>query len=167
MIRARPLEGRFWRVLSPRWSHDPLSGAGAARHGGRWNRPGQPALYMSSEVETAFAEYQQELGTRPGTFVAYDVGGAKVYDLTREATREKLDVPEAALSAPWKQIAFVKRGTPPSWGHADLLSKHADGLLVPSVMRPGGTNLVLWRWNEAAISVSFHDPNGELEAVRP
>lgn len=167
MIRTRPLEGRFWRILSPRWSSDPLSGAGAARHGGRWNRSGQSALYLSREVETAFAEYQQEIGTRPGTFVAYDVAGARVYDLTDAGVREKLDVPIDALFAPWKQIAFVKNGAPASWAHADLLSRHADGLLVPSAMREGGTNLVLWRWNQAKIAVSYHDPKGDLGPVRP
>jgi RES domain-containing protein len=162
VIRARPLDGRFWRILSPRWAHDPLSGAGAARHGGRWNRPGAPALYLSAEVETAFAEYQQEIGTRPGTFVAYEVAGARVYDLTRAPVREKLDLPEAAMFAPWKKIAFVDGGTPPSWAHADLLARHADGVLVPSAMREGGTNLVLWRWNEAGVVVRFHDPKGDL-----
>lgn len=167
MIRPRPLDGRFWRILSPRWAHDPLSGAGAARHGGRWNRPGVATLYLSREVETAFAEYQQEIGTRPGTFVAYDVAAARIYDLTDAGVREKLDVPEEALLAPWKRIAFVDGKTPGSWGHADLLAKQADGVLVPSAMREGGTNLVLWRWNQGRAAVSFHDPMDDLGGKRP
>lgn len=163
MISPGRLDGRFWRILSPRWAHDPLSGEGAARHGGRWNRPGQAALYLSREVETAFAEYQQELGTRPGTFVAYDLAGAKVFDLTDAAMADALGVAAADIGAPWKEIAFVKRLDPPSWSIADRLRGQADGLLVPSVQRSGGVNLVLWRWNAADDPVvTFHDPIGDL-----
>lgn len=167
MIRTRRLEGRFWRILSPRWAHDPLSGEGAARHGGRWNRPGQAALYLSREVETAFAEYQQELGTRPGTFVAYDVGGARVHDLTDRHVAASLEMAEADLFAPWKQIAFVQHGEPPGWRLADRLAGRADGLVVPSAQRRGGTNLVLWRWNEKGVTVSVLDPREELGTKRP
>ncbi|WP_276840666.1 RES domain-containing protein [Herbaspirillum huttiense] len=41
------LETVAYRVHVPRWSFDPVSGAGAARFGGRLNRPGVPALYLS------------------------------------------------------------------------------------------------------------------------
>lgn len=166
MKPAPPLAGRFWRIVSPRWISDPLSGAGAARHGGRWNRPGQSALYLSVEVETAFAEYQQEIGTRPGTFIAYDVAGARVLDLTYASTRDGLDVSQSSMLNPWKQIAFVEGGEPPTWRHATRLSADADGVLVPSTMRAGGVNLVLWRWNEGPVQVRFHDPKGDLDLVR-
>lgn len=166
MKPRRPPVGRFWRIVSPRWISDPLSGAGAARHGGRWNRPGQPALYLSVEVETAFAEYQQEIGTRPGTFIAYDVTGALVHDLTDAATRDDMGVSEASMLNPWKQIAFAEGADPPTWRHADRLSTSADGVLVPSIMRAGGVNLVLWRWNDGPVQVSFHDPKGDLDLVR-
>ena len=163
MIAARRLDGRFWRILSPRWAHDPLSGAGAARHGGRWNRPGQPALYLSQELDTATAEYQQEVGTRPGTFVAYEVAAATLYDLTSADGAIALGLSPADLVAPWKEIAFVKHREPPGWIIADRLAKVGDGLLVPSVQRPGGVNLVLWRWNgEAGPTVTVHDPLGDL-----
>lgn len=166
MKQARPLAGRFWRIVSPRWISDPLSGAGAARHGGRWNRPEQVALYLSVEVETAFAEYQQEIGTRSGTFIAYDVAGARIHDLTDATTRDHLGVSQPSMLNAWKQIAFVDGGEPPTWGHAARLSSDADGVLVPSVMRPDGVNLVLWRWNEGPVQVRFHDPKGDLAPVR-
>lgn len=163
MIEPRRLDGRFWRVLSPRWAHDPLGGEGAARHGGRWNRPGQVALYLSTRLDTATAEYQQELPTRPGTFVAYDVVGAALYDLTDPGAMSALGVTSGDLAAPWKDIAFVKRRDPPGWLIADRLGAAADGVLVPSVQRAGGVNLVLWRWNgHAGPTVTFHDPGGDL-----
>lgn len=122
-----------------------------------------PTLYLSREVETAFAEYQQELGTRPGTFVAYDLTGAKVFDLTGPATVAALEIAARDLKAPWKEIAFVSRQDPPGWTAADRLGPIADGLLVPSVQRQGGVNLVLWRWNgPGEPSVAFHDPVGDL-----
>jgi RES domain-containing protein len=49
-----------------------LFGAGAARAGGRWDEPGQPALYVPDSHATAIAEYQQAL-PRPGTLTAFDV----------------------------------------------------------------------------------------------
>lgn len=163
MTTAGPLDGRFWRIVSPRWSHDPLSGEGAARHGGRWNAPGQRALYLSLEIETAFAEYQQELGTRPGTFIAYDVTAARIVDLRQDAGRREARLVEADMAAPWKHIAWVQKREPASWTAALALAGRADGAIVPSIQREGGSNLVLWRWNEpGAPTVSHHDPRKEL-----
>src|SRR5690606_29492800 len=154
-----PLDGRFWRIVSPRWSHAPLSGDGAARHGGRWNPPGVKALYLSREVETAFAEYQQELGTRPGTFVAYDVTGARIADLREPRRLREVGLTAGDASAPWKEIAFVLKRRPASWDVFKQLEKRADGLLVASIQRLGGVNLVLWRWNEEdGPTVTHHDP---------
>ena len=41
-----------YRMHTPRWATAPTSGAGAAAHGGRANRPGTPALYIALEPET-------------------------------------------------------------------------------------------------------------------
>lgn len=43
----------------PRWAVAPTSGAGARKHGGRFNRPGVDALYLALETETAIREYQR------------------------------------------------------------------------------------------------------------
>lgn len=153
---------RFWRILSPRWRPAPLSGAGAARNGGRWNRPGEPALYMSEAIETAFAEYQQELGVRPGTFIAFEVAGARIAHVADDAELASED-----LLGPWKEEAFVRNLDPPTWRLADALRARADGARVPSSRYPGGINLVLWRWNETGgPAVTWLDPNGELGEFR-
>ena len=158
MTEPTRLSGRFWRILSPRWHQAPLSGLGAARLGGRWNRPGEAALYLSETIETAFAEYQQELGVRPGTFVAYDVQSALVADLTVDGAPGAAD-----LLAPWKEAAFVQKVDPATWRLADELRSNVDGVRVPSAQYPGGVNLVLWRWNDSGgPTVSFFDPNTEL-----
>lgn len=61
MKRSRLNAGTpLFRAHNPRWSVQPLSGAGAARAGGRFNRPGTPALYTSLEEATSAAEYRQD-----------------------------------------------------------------------------------------------------------
>jgi RES domain-containing protein len=60
----------------------PTSGAGAAAHGGRANRPGVAALYLALEAETAIKEYQQvSTLIPPGTLVSYRVTLAPVIDV--------------------------------------------------------------------------------------
>jgi RES domain-containing protein len=164
MPPAIRLQGRFWRVLAPRWAHQPLSGEGAARRGGRWNEPGQSALYLSAEFVTAVAEYEQELGIRPGTLCAYDADVAGIVDLCDESTRKALAIEENLLFSPWKHIAFVQHARPPSWDLAMMLgSDGAAGIRVPSVRDQKGINLVLWRWNDAAERrVEALDPLGDL-----
>ena len=48
------------------------------QRGGRFNAAGHPAVYMSDDFATAVAEYEQDLGIRPGTLCAYEVRGSGV-----------------------------------------------------------------------------------------
>ena len=78
------------RMHTPRWAAAPTSGAGAAAHGGRANRPGIPGLYLALEPETAVRVYQQFSPLLPpGTLVAYTVRLAPVVDFRagRDSTR--------------------------------------------------------------------------------
>lgn len=162
-MRPPPLHiaGRYWRVLSPRWAHAPLSGEGAKIRGGRWNPKGTAALYMSATLNTAVAEYQQDIGWRPGTFVAYDVDMPDIADLTDAATRHALDVAGDALLEAWKHVLLVERREPACWTIVRrLLEQSFRGAVVPSAAASGGRNLVLWQWD--ASSVQAFDPNGDL-----
>ncbi len=151
-------------MLTPRWAHQPLSGDGAARHGGRWNAKGTPALYLSAELTTAVAEYEQDIGIRPGTFCAYDVNVKGVLDLTSGEVVASRGIDPAERFVPWKTILLVERRVPPGWLIAERLSgMGANGVLVPSVRPTGGTNLVLWRWNDAPErTVVALDPQTDL-----
>ena len=150
MSRSITVRARFWRVLAPRWAHEPLSGAGAARYGGRWNPLGVPALYMSAELPTAVAEYEQDLGIRPGTFCAYDVDVADILDLRRDEVLAACGIDRDVSFAPWKTMLLVNGERPPAWDiAARLIADGIAGILVPSTRLAGGTNLVLWRWNGA------------------
>ena len=42
-----------YRMHTPKWAVAPSSGAGAATHGGRANRPGIAALYFALHVDVA------------------------------------------------------------------------------------------------------------------
>lgn len=156
------VQARLWRMLAPRWSHAPLSGAGAARAGGRWNARGQAALYLSLDHSTAIAEYQQDL-PRPGTLTAYDVFATSVLDLTDAKILHALSLDAEVLRAPWKRVRDVEAGRPVSWEFAAAAKAAGHhGVLVPSVQALG-TNLVLWSWNEdGAAKVVTVDPLGDL-----
>lgn len=68
---------------TPRWAHNPTSGAGAGTHGGRANRVGVNALYLSKESQTAVSEYQQLSSLMaPGTLVCYELDIGPVLDFT-------------------------------------------------------------------------------------
>lgn len=54
-----PLGTTLFRGHTPVWASRPTSGAGAAAKGGRFNREGAQALYLSLDEMTALREYQQ------------------------------------------------------------------------------------------------------------
>lgn len=163
-IPSISLHQRYWRILAPKWAHDPLSGAGAALFGGRFNPKGTPALYLSESIDTAFAEYQQELLVRPGTFCAYQLDMAGVADLCNPIVRDKAQVDEPALLGPWKEILLVRKQQPPTWELTlYLMGLGFAGVRVPSARQKGGVNIVLWHWNDDPLrTVQVLDPKGEL-----
>jgi RES domain-containing protein len=123
-----------------------------------------PALYMSADLATAVAEYEQELGIRPGTFCAYDVNVAGILDLCDNSALAACSIDPAVRFAPWKSMLLVDKGRPPGWDIAErLIAAGAAGILVPSVRLAGGVNLVLWRWNDGADrTVNPLDPQRDL-----
>lgn len=161
-VAASSINGVFWRMLSPRWAFDPLSGTGAARAGGRWNEPNQPALYLSESHAVAIAEYQQDL-PRPGTLTGYEVVAKAILDVTDPEIRETVGIDEPFLRQPWKRDRDIAGRRPPSWDFARAAADHGWlGVLVPSVQTLGN-NLVLWRWNMPdGAAVRFMDPAGDL-----
>jgi RES domain-containing protein len=155
----------FHRFHSPDWAHLPSSGAGAAVNGGRFNRPGIEALYLSLEPDTALAEYRQGATiTPPGTLVAYlvDVGG--VIDFAQGYVPAAWPDEWADTGCDWKYIARIERREPPTWRIGDALIRDGlKGLLFPSYRRPGGTNLVLFNANLTKNDrVTPHDPESKL-----
>jgi len=160
--------GTVWRAHHPRWSFAPTSGEGAARFGGRFNRPGLPALYTSLRLETAWLEAQQgfPFKSQPMTVCAYEVDCDDVVDLTEATNCSALGVKPADLACAWED--FATRGkAPPSWVLADhLIAAGHAAIIVPS-FASGATdndaNLVFWRWSgDPPHQVRVIDDDGRL-----
>lgn len=160
--------GLAYRAHNPKWSWSPTSGEGARRNGGRFNRPGTPALYLALSPATAINEASQGFGNRfpPLTLVTYDIDCADLADLSTPAGAKKHKITSTMLACPWKLLAH--EGAPvPTWDLADRLiaSSHA-GLIVRSFAN-GTTatdlNLVLWTWSGTLPhKVEVFDPDGRL-----
>lgn len=162
-MTGSPLSRTFIRVLTPRWAYQPLSGAGAAITGGRFNRIGQAALYLSADVETAWAEYQQTGSTpRPGLVAGYKVEADAIVDTTDDAHLPPLGTTREDLDCDWRWLLRIEKREPPTWALADrLMAAGCQGLLFRSALRPAGINLVLWKTAYPA-AVSVFDPQTDL-----
>jgi len=154
-----------YRVHTPKWATAPTSGAGAATHGGRANRPGVQALYLALEVGTAVSEYQQVSPLMPpGTLVSYTVSAKRVIDFRRGYDAAAWPALWEEFYCDWRELWFNQRVEPPSWVLADeAIAAGAKGILFASRIAAGGTNLVLF--NEvldAGDALTVYDPAGAL-----
>lgn len=160
-------QGIAFRGHNPRWSFAPISGEGAAVHGGRFNPKGVPALYLATTVEGAFLEATQGFARKfaPLTMCTYEVDCADIIDLTSDQLRNAAGISISDMSCAWaSELADGRQ--PPSWKVFDQLSTQSAGILVPSFAHHATnrmTNLVLWDWAESGeYSVRVYDPEGLL-----
>lgn len=154
-----------YRMHTPRWASAPTSGAGAAAHGGRANRPGTPALYLALEPETAVREYQQLSPLMPpGTLVSYTVRLTPVLDFRAGYDADRWPALWEEFACDWRELWFNQRVEPPSWVLADeALAAGAKGILFASALAPGGVNLVVFNNAlTASDSLQVYDPAGAL-----
>ncbi len=161
-------EGLAYRAHDPRWSFKPMSGEGAAIHGGRFNPKRIPALYVTLDPITAVKEAAQSLARKfePCVLCTYEIECEDVVDLRTEAKRQTEGVAEEEVACAWFAEAAAGR-VPASWRLAlRLIERGAAGLLVPSFVagaRHDDINLILWRWgNRPPHKVSVYDPSGRL-----
>jgi RES domain-containing protein len=155
----------FYRFLTPKWSYVPLSGAGAATDGGRFNRPGTQALYLSRAPQTALIKYQQGASiVPPATLAAYKITLAKVADLSAGFDPNTWPPIWNQWDCNWRKIARIDKLLPPSWVISDtLVTGGFETLLFPSLRHLGGTNLVVFNSNlPSNNAVQVHDPHGSL-----
>lgn len=155
--------GEAFRAHDPRWAWTPLSGAGAALKGRRFNWPGLETLYLSLSVTTVFLEVSAGFAHRltPHVLCSYDVDCEDIADLRAASGAELAD-----LGCAWGDDLIAGR-EPASWRIVrDLLAQGQAGMLVRSFAN-GATaedhNLVLWRWGPSLPhKVTVHDPTGRL-----
>lgn len=155
----------FHRYLTPKWAYLPTSGAGAAIDGGRFNRPGIEALYLSRSAQTALEEYRQGASiVPPATLAAYEVTLEDIVDLSEGFDPDIWDQAWAQWHCAWREIARIDRKVPPSWVLADkVIEAGKRGILFPSLRHAGGTNLVVFPANLLdGDKVNVHDPDHRL-----
>lgn len=140
-----------FRAHNPQWSWAPISGEGARRHGGRFNRPGVAALYTSLSPVTALME-ASPLGRpfQPLTLCSYAVDATPIFDGRDPAALASQGATRADLADPYWQRTMLEGRMSASQGFADrLIAAGFAGLLVESFARGAGAddlNLVFWRW---------------------
>jgi len=143
--------GVLYRALNPVYAREPLSGAGAARYGGRFIAKGRPALYTALAPDTAIREANQVGFLQPVTLVAYHADIAPVFDATAPDALRAYGLTPGALADPAWRDRMNRGAAVPTQGFAEtLMAEGYAGLQVSSFAvgaTPGDLNLVLWRWN--------------------
>lgn len=153
-----------YRMHTPRWSVAPTSGAGAAIQGGRVNRQGLEALYLSLDTATAIAEFQQGSAfLPPGLLVSYKVTLDRIVDFSAGCDDTWGPI-WRDFFCDWRKVRFMDQIEPPSWLIGDIvLEANCAGILFESVAKPGGLNLVVYTDQvPAAGSILVNDPRGDL-----
>lgn len=144
--------GTLFRALNPNFAREPLSGRGAELHGGRFNRKGTPALYMSLSVMTALREANQVGSLQPTALVSYEAEIETVFDCRDEVALQAEGMDAAALADMTWRDQMKATGEARTQAFARRLAAAGyHGLLVKS-FAAGATgddfNLVLWKWSD-------------------
>lgn len=160
--------GVVYRAHNPQWSWTPLSGEGARRFGGRFNRPGAPALYCSLSQLTAIRE-AQPVGRlmQPLTLCAYEVDAEPVFDAVDAGQLRELGVHDAELVCPTWEAEMLQGAVAASQRLADrLIAAGYVGMRVRSFALGASSedlNLVMWRWGaDHPARVTLVDEEGRL-----
>jgi RES domain-containing protein len=119
---------RLWRVVLPHRAGDALSGEGARRFGGRWNRPGQPAVYLSTTPSLAVLEWLVHVDPSDGPTEIMVIG----YTLPDDEPVTRLG--DADLPAGWRRHPVPESVR--ELGAAWLASGRTLALVVPSAVLP-------------------------------
>lgn len=135
---SRP-DAEFWRigVDTQEYVSTDLSGEGARRGGGRWNRAGQPAVYAASSVALACLETLVHLPASALPLNRYLVRLQVPAELLDRA--RVLRAPDAPIG--WDALPYGMVSL--DYGDAWLASADSALLLVPSVIVPEELNLLL------------------------
>ena len=121
-----PLTG--WRLARQPWAD--LSGEGARRHGGRWNSPGRPVVYLSQEASLPVLEVLVHLDLPPDLlpldYVLMRTDLARLQAAVEEGPADPMDMRESR-----------------AWGDRWIAEARSPLLRVPSVLVPEAANLIL------------------------
>lgn len=156
-------QGVFYRAVDTAYRDLLLAGS---RQAGRYSRPDQPTLYLSSSREGVAAAMIAHADSRTSALevVELSVAASDIVDLRDPDAIHAAGIDLADAVAPWQEIAKAG-GTPSSWRVRDRLEAvGATGLIDPSRKRPGLWHLTLFRWNEpGAPTVTIRESSAGTE----
>jgi RES domain-containing protein len=112
-----------WRLCRAPFAD--LTGEGARRYGGRWNRPGRPMVYAASNAALAVLEVRVHLDLTPDLLP--DDYTLLTIDLRDVATEDVATIP----------------ADPAEFGDGWLREQRTPVLQVPSLIVPESSNLLL------------------------
>ena len=164
ILRPVGPDALFYRALTPSWAYLPESGSGAAKVGGRFNRPNVAARYLADSPEVALREYQAEsLLLPPATVATYCVTAGAVVDFSGGFIAKLWSPIWAESYCNWKGMAFLENVEPPSWVIGDLVREagHA-GILYRSTRGMDHLCLVLFPELADRFNAPVYDPDGRL-----
>ena len=143
--------GFVFRTQSPKWALDALSGEGARRTGGRFNKKGVPAVYASLSIlgvirgSTPFG-----LQLQPTTICAYKVDVRPIFDVSNAWDLAQKGISFADLEDPnWRAEKLVGRISTSQSVADRLIQDGYAGMLVQSFSDRASEldhNLVLWEF---------------------
>jgi RES domain-containing protein len=124
---------RAWRIVKKRHAASAFDGEGGREHGGRWNSPGQPAVYTAGHVSLAILEI----------VVNADMRLAFRYTIIPVAFDESLveTLSVSRLPADWR--AYPAPSAVVALGDEWLQSGRTTVLKVPSAVVPSEPNYIL------------------------
>ncbi len=155
----------YFRALTPKWAHMPLSGAGAATKGGRLNEIGVHALYLSEHSQTAIEEYQQGSSIMPPlTLASYKVKLANVVDFRGGYNNKDWSPEWQELYCNFRSISMRNKAVPPSWILGQFaIRAGAAAIAYPSRADPGRNNLVVYtQYLKKGDQLKVYDPKNLL-----
>ncbi|MCV9938237.1 RES family NAD+ phosphorylase [Boseaceae bacterium BT-24-1] len=159
--------GKLYRALNPIYAHDPLSGAGAQKYGGRFNAKGVAALYTSRTALTALREANQIGNLQPTTLVCYEAEIERIFDTRNLGALTAEGITPNQLAADTWRNDMMKLGVSQTQAFANkLILGGYHGILVRSFAAGAGMdemNLVLWSWGPSTPSkLILIDDEGRL-----
>ncbi len=146
------IDGTFYRAIDPAFREHVFSGS---RGAGRYSRPDQPTLYLSSSregVEAAMIAHKHGR-QRKYEIIKVKVKASSIFDLRDEVARNRAGIALNDATAPWQDIA-AEGLEPSSWRVRDRLeSLGAAGLIDPSRKALGLWHLVLFSWDSKSVQI--------------
>jgi RES domain-containing protein len=123
-----------WRLLKTKHLAHAFDGEGARRHGGRWNSPGVPVVYVAESLSLATLEILVHV--HDGAFLRTYVAIRVTFDRKLVRVLEPSELPRDWMAVPLSTGAR-------SMGDAWVSSGASAILRVPSAIVPGEHNYLI------------------------